>query len=100
MEQDSWSLANRATGENLYFGHADQFSTSDSEDTVVQETMRNTDTNKRPHPSIGSTQSTTRGDELEAFEEAKILPNGNWECRHKCGDKTKLGHPPIMSERR
>lgn len=28
-------------------------------------------------------------DDSETFEEPIQLPNGNWACKHKCGDKTK-----------
>lgn len=65
-----------------------------SEDTVVQETRRNTDTNRNSHSNAHTTQST-RGDESEVFEGAELLPNGNWKCRHKCGDKTKLENPAL-----
>lgn len=82
--------------EDLSDLHEDDLCISDSEDTIVQETRRNTSTNKSSHLSISSTQSTTKGDEPEAFEKAEILPNGNWKCRHKCGDKTKLESPHFI----
>lgn len=82
--------------EDLSDLHEDDLCISDSEDTIVQETRRNTSTNKSSHLSISS-QSTTKGDESEAFEKAEILPNGNWKCRHKCGDKTKLESPHLIS---
>lgn len=66
---------------------------SDLEDTIMQETRRNTSTNKSSYSSTNFTQGTTREDEPEVFEKVEILPNGNWKCRHKCGDKTKLESP-------
>lgn len=52
---------------------------------VDDETVRNTKLNSRSH---GKSRSHTLED-TEIVEEPIQLINGNWACKHKCGDKTK-----------
>lgn len=46
---------------------------------------------KRKRTSDDFTNDTVPNEppEEDAAEEWHQLPNGNWKCRHKCGDKTK-----------
>jgi len=66
---------------DLDFSHIDGLDMTKPDD----ETERNTLMNSR---IARNAEDMTVED--EAMEEAVQLPNGNWACKHKCGDKTRF----------
>ncbi|KAF8467614.1 Sec63 Brl domain-containing protein [Kalaharituber pfeilii] len=82
------------------------FTTIDGLSNVLgKETESNASLNARPR----RTSTCLTVDETEAAEEPVQLPNGNWACKHKCGDKTKCKHiccreglekPPKIAKRK
>ncbi|KAL7272695.1 ATP-dependent DNA helicase MER3 [Rhizina undulata] len=71
--------------QDLDFTHIDNFNT-----TIAQETVKNTIANS--HAGAGKAPATENADDDDDAWEPTQLPNGNWACRHKCGDKTKCKH--------
>ncbi|KAI5841329.1 Sec63 Brl domain-containing protein [Morchella snyderi] len=67
---------------------SNDFDMSDFDDSASQESKKDTDTsNLRTKAEIGFDGLVTSG--LETEEQ---LPNGNYVCRHRCGDKKKCKH--------
>lgn len=64
---------------DLDFSYIDKIGVKPSD-----ETERNTKLNARLRGSRSHTLEDTEG-----VDEPIQLPNGNWACKHKCGDKAK-----------
>ncbi|KAH0612070.1 uncharacterized protein H6S33_010122 [Morchella sextelata] len=87
--------ATRTTGslavseeKDLCFLNIDDFDMSDFDDSASQEAKKNTDTNNfRTKAEID-----LDGLESSGLETNEQLPNGNYVCRHRCGDKKKCKH--------
>ncbi|CAZ81545.1 unnamed protein product [Tuber melanosporum] len=60
-------------------------------ESLTNQTRLNTAANARMPASNANEVKESAASE-EAGQEAHQLPNGNWECKHKCGDKTRCKH--------
>lgn len=69
--------------EDLDFAHIDNF-----DERTAEQTSTNTAANSGAR-SFNFSGSNGTSLARESIGRAKQLPNGKWECRHKCGDKSK-----------
>lgn len=85
--QSTGSLIASETKDPIFL-HIDDFYMSDFDDNPSQENKRNIDANA----SRGKEEIDLCGPEVGEPETNEQLPNGNYVCRHRCGDKKKCKH--------
>ncbi|KAG0637603.1 ATP-dependent DNA helicase MER3 [Tuber brumale] len=61
-------------------------------ESLTNQTRLNTAANARMLASNANETRESAASEEAGGQETHQLPNGNWECKHKCGDKTRCKH--------